>query len=241
MERVILGRTKLRVGVVGLGCGGHSRLGQSRGASAEESVALVQRALDLGIDLLDTAAVYGTEEIVGRAVSGRRQQVVISSKAWPEGPEGPIAGEHLRARLEASLRRLGTDHIDVFHLHGVTESLYDHCRAELVPELLRARDAGKIRFLALSERFVEDPGHRMLARAVGDDVWDAMMVGFNLLNPSSPASTWCSRARAARPIWRPTSARCAAVRCRPRIGSGSPPPSARWTPSPPTDPPEEPP
>jgi aryl-alcohol dehydrogenase-like predicted oxidoreductase len=181
----VLGRTGLEVSIAGLGCGGHRRLGQATGATEEESVGLVRRALDLGITYIDTARSYGTEEIVGRALVGRRDEVVLSTKAHPETRDGPLSAASLRESVELSLRRLGTDHIDVFHLHGVNESTYRHCVEALVPELDRLRDEGAIRFLALSERFGGDPGHAMLQRALLDDCWDVVMVGFNLLNPSA--------------------------------------------------------
>ena len=184
-DRITLGRTGLRVNPAGLGCGGHSRLGQTRGASVEESVAVVRRALELGVDLIDTAPAYRTEEIVGKAIAGRRDEVVISTKAGPADRSGPLAGDALAHYVERSLERLGTDHIDVFHLHGVVLEQYDHCREELVPALERLREQGKIRFLGITERFVADPGHRMLERALRDDCWDVIMVGFSLLNPSA--------------------------------------------------------
>ncbi len=71
MDYTTLGRTGLRVSVAGLGCGGNSRLGKADGRSFAESVAVVRRALDLGVNFLDTAAAYGTEEIVGDAISQR--------------------------------------------------------------------------------------------------------------------------------------------------------------------------
>jgi L-galactose dehydrogenase len=185
MDQIVLGRTGLEIGVAGLGCGGHSRLGQATGATEEESVALVRRALDLGVTYIDTARAYGTEEIVGRAVEGRRHEVVVSTKAHPGTPDARVSADDLRASLQLSLRRLRTDYVDVFHLHGVVESAYGYCLDELVPELERLRDEGLVRFVALSERFADDPGHAMLRRALLDDCWDVVMVGFNLLNPSA--------------------------------------------------------
>lgn len=80
MQRVELGRTGIKVGVVGLGAGGDSRLGL-RHAGADSSVRLVRAALDLGIDFIDTAEAYGTEEVVGRAIAQvPRDRVVISTK-----------------------------------------------------------------------------------------------------------------------------------------------------------------
>lgn|SRR5436190_7519922 len=186
MDTVVLGRTGLEVGVAGLGCGGHSRLGQSSGANFDDSVALVRRALDLGVTYIDTARGYGTETIVGAAVECCRDDVVLSSKASPRGPDGALLDAHgLRTAVETSLRELRTDRVDVYHLHGVGDDEYDYCVDALVPELERLRDKGMLRFVAVSERFGSDPGHVMLQRAVADDCWDVMMVGFNVLNPSA--------------------------------------------------------
>lgn len=186
MDTVVFGRTGLDVSVAGLGCGGHSRLGQSYGASVDDSVGVVRRALDLGINYIDTAHAYGTEEIVAEGVRGRRDEVVISTKISPRNRDGALLdATGLRAAVQTSLTKLGTDWIDVYHLHGVGDDEYADCVADLVPELQRLRDEGMIRFLALSERFAADPGHAMLQRAVDDDCWDVMMVGFNPLNPSA--------------------------------------------------------
>ncbi len=185
MDTVVLGRTGLEVSVAGLGCGGHSRLGQATGATEEESVRLVQRALELGVTYVDTARAYGTEEIVGRGLAGHRDRVVVSTKAHPQGGGGPLTARALRDSVQLSLRRLRTDRVDVFHLHGVDVGLYEHCVDELVPELERLHAEGALRFLAVSERFGADPGHTMLQRALLDDCWDVVMVGFNLLNPSA--------------------------------------------------------
>lgn len=185
MDTIILGRTGLKTSVVGLGCGGHSRLGQATGRTEQESIAVVKRALDLGITLVDTARVYGTEDIVGKGIKGRRDETVLSTKVPPQNRESPIDAAALRASLEKSLRSLSTEWVDILHLHGVREDLYDHCADVLIPEMLRLKNEGKIRFLALSEQFGRDTGHVMLQRAVKDDFWDVMMVGFNLLNPSA--------------------------------------------------------
>ncbi|MEL6233753.1 MAG: aldo/keto reductase [Pseudomonadota bacterium] len=190
MDSIRLGRTGLTVSVAGLGCGGHSRLGQRQGKSVSHSVALVQAALDAGVTLIDTAAAYGTEEIVGEALRGRRDAAVISTKIGPylrfPAEEGPrITGADLIARAEETLGRLSTDHIDILHLHGVSPADYPYCREELTPALIKLREAGKIRFTGITERFVEDTRHAMLEIALSDDLWDVVMVGFSLLNPSA--------------------------------------------------------
>jgi L-galactose dehydrogenase len=185
LEHTTLGRTGLKVSVAGLGCGGHSRLGQAQGASEAQSVQLVQRALELGINFIDTARAYGTESIVGKALQGRRDRVVISSKANPVGRGGPLSQVELRALVERSLSELRTDWIDIYHLHGVRAEHYERAHQELVPVLERMREEGKLRFIGITERFGEDAGHVALQRALQDDCWDVMMVGFNLLNPSA--------------------------------------------------------
>lgn len=186
MEQVTLGRTGLRVGVMGLGAGGHSRLGQSQGKSEAESIAVVRRALELGANLIDTAEAYKTEPIVGKAVAGvPRDSYVLSTKKGPRTPEGPISAADYRAGVEAGLQRLGLDHVDILHVHGVKPDEYAHVREELIPVLLQLRDEGKIRWLGITENFGDDPTHVTLVTAIQDKVWDVMMVGFNLLNHSA--------------------------------------------------------
>jgi aryl-alcohol dehydrogenase-like predicted oxidoreductase len=185
MQTVRLGRTNTEVSVAGLGCGGHSRLGMARGADVHQAAAVVRRALDLGVSFVDTARAYGTEEAVGEAIAGRRDEVFVSTKASP-GWGGPlISPAALTESLEGSLRRLGTDHVDVFHLHGVQPEQYDYCAGELVPEMQRQQAAGKIRFLGITEQFGGDTAHAMLPRALADGRFDVVMVGFNLVNPSA--------------------------------------------------------
>jgi aryl-alcohol dehydrogenase-like predicted oxidoreductase len=186
MEYVTLGRTGLQASVLGLGGGGFSRLGMSRGASTAESVNIVRRALDLGINFVDTAEGYGTEPVVGEALRAvDRASVILSTKKSPTENDQPINAAQLIRGLEASLSRLQTDYVDVYHLHGVRAGRYDHAVEELVPAMLRLRDQGKIRFLGVTEAFNAETGHAMLSRAVQDDVWDVMMVGFNILNQSA--------------------------------------------------------
>jgi len=186
MEYTTLGRTGLKVSVAGLGCGGPSRLGLRDNKSQRDCVALVRQAFDLGVNFLDTAEVYGTEEIVGKAIAEiPRDRIVLSTKKkFPLDDPSDPAGE-VRKSLEQSLRRLGTDYIDVYHAHGVEPGDYAYASSKLLPVLLRMREEGKIRFVAISEAFVEDSGHRMLAEALEDGRWDVVMVGFNILNPSA--------------------------------------------------------
>src|SRR5579884_668998 len=165
MEYRTLGRTGLRVSVAGLGCGGNSRLGLGTGKSEAEAIALVRAALDLGVTFFDTAAAYGTEAVLGKALKGvPRERIVIATKAsW-----GPLSPERVVASLDRSLRRLGTDYIDVFQLHGVSPAAYAQAREVVAPALLRERDKGKLRFLGITEAASSDAEHRMLERAAAD-------------------------------------------------------------------------
>ena len=195
MDTIRLGRTKQQVSVVGLGCGGHSRLGMARGASTEEAANIVRTALDLGITFIDTAMVYGTEEAVGLALQGKRDKVFLSTKSLVGfGPSHAkpelITAAQLTENLNASLKRLRTDYVDVFHLHGVALSQYDHAVNVLLPEVKKQQAAGKIRFTGITEVFAFDTDHKMFQRALPDNHFDIVMVGFNLLNPSARKSVF---------------------------------------------------
>jgi len=185
MEFTRLGRTGVDVSVVGLGCGGHSRLGMRYGHSINEAATVVRGAIDLGITFIDTAELYGTEEAVGLGIRGRRDAVFLSTKTRSHTADGPLDAAGLRGKVEASLKRLGTDRIDLFHLHGVSAQEYRHCVDELLPELWRLRESGKILFLGITEAFGRETDHAMLKDALPDALFDVIMVGFNLLNPSA--------------------------------------------------------
>ncbi len=183
MEYTTLGRTGLKASIMGLGCGGPSRIGQSTGNTEEESIAIVKHALKSGINFIDTAEEYRTEKIVGKAIKDfNRANIVISTKksTWTN----PKPKDVLKS-LERSLSNLETDYIDIYHLHGVILQDYDYLYSEIVPILLELRDKGKIHFIGITERFNPDPNHSMLQRALQDDVWDVMMIGFNILNQSA--------------------------------------------------------
>jgi aryl-alcohol dehydrogenase-like predicted oxidoreductase len=188
MQYTTLGKTGLKVSVAGLGCGGNSRIGLGAGLSEAQSVALVREALDLGVNLIDTAAAYGTEGLVGKAIKGRpRESVVISTKSHAHGfLDGSIlSASAVVANLNASLRALDTDYIDVFHLHAVWPDLYDRVVAEIVPALLGEKAKGKFRHLAISETAPRDPGHAMLERAVEEPLWEVFMLAFHMLNQNA--------------------------------------------------------
>lgn len=182
MKYTTLGRTGLKVSVFGLGGGGHSRLGKSQDKTEVESIAIVQQALDAGVNFIDTAEGYGTEEIVGKGIAAvKRDSVVLSTKKSTDG----ITPDAVRSSLDDSLKRLGTDYVDIYHLHGVAPDDYERLLNDIIPTFEQLRQQGKIRFIGITERFGSDTQHAMLQRAVQDKVWDVMMVGFNILNQSA--------------------------------------------------------
>ena len=186
MEYTTLGRTGLKVSVAGLGCGGFSRLGLGTGKSEADAINLVREAFSLGVNLFDTAAVYGTEAVLGKALKVLpRDQVVITTKAWIPQRSGEAAATHLTASLDHSLKQLGTDYIDVFQLHGVAPGAYDHAREVLAPALLDQQAKGKIRFLGVTETGSTDAEHEMVQRAVEDGVWDVVMVAFHMMHQNA--------------------------------------------------------
>jgi L-galactose dehydrogenase len=186
MEYTMLGRTGLSVSVAGLGCGGSSKLGRAAGRSEAESVALVRQAIDLGVNFIDTAASYGTEEIVGKAIAGLpRDQVVVATKAQIREDGRLLSAPQVIASLERSLRNLRSDHVDIFQLHGVPLAAYDHVMAELVPALLEEQAKGKLRHLGITETPPNDPRHLMLQRAVHDDCWQSFMLAFHMMNQNA--------------------------------------------------------
>jgi aryl-alcohol dehydrogenase-like predicted oxidoreductase len=155
MEQRTLGSQGLRVSALGLGCMGMS---QSYGPADEtESVATIQRALDLGMTFLDTADMYGpftNERLVGRAIGGRRDEVVLATKFGNERrPDGSFVGvngrpEYVRRACDASLERLGVDQIDLYYQHRVDRSVPVEDTWGAMAELVTA---GKVRFLGISE------------------------------------------------------------------------------------------
>ena len=176
----------MRVSVAGLGCGGPSRLGLRANKSEKEAIALVRQSLALGVNFLDTAEAYGTEEIVAKAIGeAPREQIIVSTKkAFPLADPGNPSRE-VRKGLEQSLKRLRTDYVDIYHIHGVEPQDYGFASTRVLPVLLQLREEGKIRFVGITEAFVEDPAHRMLKQALKEDHWDVIMVGFNMLNQSA--------------------------------------------------------
>jgi aryl-alcohol dehydrogenase-like predicted oxidoreductase len=156
MQKVALGSQGLTVSRQGLGCMGMSEFYGERDDA--ESIATIRRALELGITLLDTADIYGphaNERLVGRAIAGRRERVVVATKfGIVRDPDNPAARgvngrpEYVKARCEDSLGRLGIDHIDLYYQHRVDPDVPIEETVGAMAELVAA---GKVGYLGLSE------------------------------------------------------------------------------------------
>lgn len=181
----MLGKTGLEVSVGGLGCGGHSRLGMfSKGM--QHASGIVRCAYENGVNFFDTAAAYGTQPAVGLALAGvPRGRYVLSTKFPYRNGAGMQPAEALERYLDASLKELRTEYIDIYHLHGVLPEDYRAACERYCPALVKMKEKGKIRFFGITEAFGEDTVHSMLKTALRDDFWEVVMVGYNLLNPSA--------------------------------------------------------
>src|SRR5437867_2856460 len=161
MQKRKLGKSTLEVSAIGLGCMGMSfAYGSPEERDEQESIATIHRAIELGVTFFDTAEAYGpytNEELLARALQGRRDRVIIATKFGFKIENGAITGmdsrpEHVREAVEGSLRRLATDRIDLLYQHRVDPAVPIEETVGAMADLVRE---GKVRFLGLSEAGVQ--------------------------------------------------------------------------------------
>ena len=184
-----LGRTGLRVSLLSQGTGGPSQFGQRRGAGKSERNRLIRRCLDLGVNLFDTHHSYGeSEAMLGDALRGvpRDDYTLITKWAYPRDgdPGGVQDPEDLARSAERSLRRLNSDRIEIFLLHGLLAEHHDAAVERYMPILERLRESGKIAHIGFSLRYIADPKQRgaLAGLTKAPKIWDVIMLKYGVLN-----------------------------------------------------------
>jgi len=186
MQYTCLGGSGLRASVAGLGAGGYSRLGRNTGRSLGESVNLVRRAYELGINVFDTCNSYGTSYILRKAFEHRpRDSYLISCRIRSSEGGRVIDAARFEESLHSELRNLRADYVDLLQVGSVSPAHYDQVERLLLPAMQRLRAHGKARLLGIGEAFLRDPGHSMLVRALATGHWDLVLTGFNVCNQSA--------------------------------------------------------
>jgi aryl-alcohol dehydrogenase-like predicted oxidoreductase len=192
MERRRLGRTNLEISLLGFGAGAVGGL-MTKGAMVDQERAIA-RAVELGINYIDTAPLYGngeSERNLGRVLKALKPDVVTGTKVRLKAADRSRIGDFVAQSMDESLKRLDRDHVDLFQLHNPLvardaddQLAIDMALAEVVPAMQRLQKAGKTRFIGLSG-VGETPA---LLQAIEAGVFDTMQVVYNVLNPSAGGS-----------------------------------------------------
>lgn len=193
MKYRTLGRTGMTVSIMGMGTGGHDPLGKKSAWPESEMIRLLHRAFELGINLFDTSPGYGdgrSEELLGRALKDLpRDELVVSTKIPVAGGHTddvtPMKPEDIAPAVEASLRRLALETIDVLLAAVAGPQYIDPVMNDHWPELEKLKRQGKVRFLGSSEQTRSDGVHEWLARFLPTDAVDVALLGHNMLNQSA--------------------------------------------------------
>jgi len=156
MEYTTLGRTGLKVSVMGLGCGGPSRIGKATGRTEEESIAIIKHGINSGINFIDTAECYGdhlSEQLIAETLQQNRDQWIVATKFGHHYHDRfdrsqLWTADDVRQQLEDSLRALNTDYIDLYQFHSGSDEVFDN--DELWDMLAQQVQAGKVRHLGIS-------------------------------------------------------------------------------------------
>ena len=191
MQYRTLGRSGIKVSLLGLGTGGARRLGQIEGLTQTQQNAFIRQALDTGVNFFDTSEGYGQSEgILGEALKGvPRDSYVIATKWQHDGKDGKDpqlsrGAQGMAEALENSLKRLRTDHVEVLMFHGIHSTQYDIISERLLPTMVKLKEQGKIRLTGFSTRFPQDPGQVAALKALKQHplLWDVIELKYGILN-----------------------------------------------------------
>ena len=187
MQYRTLGKTGLKVSLMSYGTGGPSKFGQATGLDDAGRRKLIRRALDLGINLFDTAEAYGeSEELLGRALEGVSRGSYHLATKWGPGRGANVKSDpaEMAASIERSLRRLNTDFIEVMQFHGLDAGNYAKVVERFYPALERLKQQGKVRFIGFTEMMTLEPKHDTPQAALERDarLWDTVMLKYGILN-----------------------------------------------------------
>ena len=180
MDHRTLGKTGLQVSPIGIGLAEIGKLSPDEKSGIE---ILLNTALDSGVNILDTAALYGiSEEMIGETVSRRRDEYVLATKCGQDDPgRYPWTRESVENDIDASLRRLKTDHVDILQLHSCGVDVLE--RGEVIDALLKARDDGKTRFVGYSG------DNEAAAWAVESGIFDTLQTSYNVVDQKARKTT----------------------------------------------------
>ncbi len=182
-----LGKSGIKVSLASYGGGGPSQFGSAAGLTADQRRNLISRALDLGINMFDTAANYGDSEVqLGQALNGvPRDSFLIATKWTWKTADGILPHiDSVTASVEQSMRRFNTDVIDIMQMHGIRPENYFELTERYAPALQNLKEQGKVRLIGFSEMMTDDSKHTVPQTALEEhpDVWDTIMLKYGILN-----------------------------------------------------------
>jgi len=188
MEYRNLGKTGIKASLLSLGTGGARQFGQTQGHSIDKQKQLIKKALDLGINLIDSSSNYNnSEELLGKCLTDIPRDTYHICTKWPardSSGQTITNPKILTEAIDSSLTKLNVDYIDVMMLHGVLPEEYDLIADNLAGTLIDAKKSGKIRSIGLSTRFSVDPAQKGALEALEKHptLWEVLMVKYGILN-----------------------------------------------------------
>ena len=182
-----LGKSGIKVSLASYGGGGPSQFGRAAGLTTDQRRNLISRALDLGINMFDTAANYGDSEVqLGQALNGvPRDSFLIATKWTWKTADGILPHtDSVVASVEQSMKRFNTDVIDIMQIHGIRPENYFELTERYAPALQNLKKQGKVRLIGFSEMMTDDSKHTVPQTALEEHphVWDTIMLKYGILN-----------------------------------------------------------